>query len=154
MYAIAIVLHLLSAIVWVGGMFFAYMVLRPSAGQLLEPAQRLPLWSEVFRRFFMWVWIAIFVLLASGNWMIFGFYGGMRQAGLHIHIMNGLAWIMIALFIYLNLGPLKGLRSAVTREDWPAGGQTLGKIRQIVAINLSIGLAIVFIAGAGRYLLQ
>ena len=35
--AIAIPLHLLAAVIWVGGMFFAYMALRPVAASLLEP---------------------------------------------------------------------------------------------------------------------
>jgi uncharacterized membrane protein len=152
MYSTAIAFHLLSAVVWVGGMFFAYVVLRPTAGKLLDPPHRLPLWSEVFRRFFPWVWVAIILLLVTGNWMIFGFYGGMKQSGLHIHIMNGIAWIMILLFIYLNLIPLKGLRASVAIQDWPAGAEHLAQIRRIFAINLSLGLTIVFIAGTGRLL--
>ncbi|MGR9108965.1 MAG: CopD family protein [Gammaproteobacteria bacterium] len=143
----------MSAVIWVGGMFFAYVVLRPAAVKLLDPPQRLSLWSEVFQRFFPWVWVAIVLLLGSGNWMIFGFYGGMRQAGLHIHLMNGMAWIMIALFIYINLWPVKSLKSAVTQQDWPVGGKQLARIRQVIAINLSLGLAIVIIASAGRFLL-
>lgn len=153
LFAIALVLHLLSAVVWIGGMFFAYMVLRPAASGLLEAAQRLPLWSETFRLFFRWVWVAILLLLITGNWMIFGFYGGMKQAGLHIHIMNGIAWIMIGLFIYLNLGPIKGLRASVAARDWKDGAQYLTRIRRIVAINLSLGLTIVVVAGAGRHLI-
>lgn len=152
MYSTAIALHLLSAVVWVGGMFFAYVVLRPTAGKLLESSQRLPLWSETFRRFFVWVWVAIVLLVTTGNWMIFGFYGGMTKAGLHIHIMNGIAWIMIVLFIYLNLVPIKGLRNSVEDRDWPSGAEHLARIRRIVAINLSLGLTIVVIASAGRYL--
>ena len=35
--AVGIALHTLAAVIWVGGMFFAYLVLRPSAGAL-EPA--------------------------------------------------------------------------------------------------------------------
>ncbi|MGH8552467.1 MAG: hypothetical protein ACRERS_04160 [Methylococcales bacterium] len=91
--------------------------------------------------------------MATGFWMIFGYYGGMKYAGLHIHIMNGIAWIMIALFIYLNLGPIKGLRISVAASDWPGGAEHLAKIRRIVAINLSLGLTIVVVAGAGRHLL-
>ncbi len=33
---IALTLHILSAVVWVGGMFFALLVLRPASG-LLDP---------------------------------------------------------------------------------------------------------------------
>ena len=150
-YSIAIVLHLLAALVWVGGMFFAYVVLRPSAAMLLEPPDRLPLWSETLRRFFSWVWIAILLLVVTGNWMIFGFYGGMKHAGLHIHIMNGIAWLMIALFVYLNIGPLPGLRASVVSQNWPSGAAHLARIRQIVAINLSLGLTVVIVAVSGRY---
>jgi uncharacterized membrane protein len=77
----------------------------------------------------------------------------MSQAGLHIHLMNGIAWIMIVLFVYLNLVPVKGLQSSVADRDWPAGAEHLARIRRIVAINLSLGLAIVVIAGAGRFLI-
>ena len=152
MYAFAIALHLVAAVVWVGGMFFSYVVLRPTAAELLDPSLRLPLWSEIFRRFFPWVWGAIAILLISGNWMIFGFYGGMKAAGIHIHLMNGIAWIMFALYGYLNLVPLKGLRASIAIQNWPAGAEFLGRIRQIFAVNLTLGLVILVIASAGRFL--
>src|SRR5438105_2867776 len=59
---IALWLHLLGVVVWVGGMFFAYMALRPAA-KLLEPAQRLPLWGATFTHFFPWVWVSIILIL-------------------------------------------------------------------------------------------
>ena len=54
---LAITLHLLAAVIWVGGMFFAYMALRPATGSL-EPSIRLTLWSQTLKRFFPWVWIS------------------------------------------------------------------------------------------------
>ncbi|HEY6898714.1 MAG TPA: hypothetical protein VI279_15765, partial [Rhodocyclaceae bacterium] len=57
-------LHVASVVVWVGGMFFAYMCLRPAAVELLEPPQRLRLWLGVFDRFFRWVWLAVALILA------------------------------------------------------------------------------------------
>ena len=60
--ATAISLHVLAAIVWIGGMFFALLVLRPSAGPL-EPPDRLALWRRVFARFFAWVWISLALLI-------------------------------------------------------------------------------------------
>src|SRR4029078_12758895 len=70
-----IALHALAAVIWVGGMFFAYMVLRPASGPL-DPASRLALWHRVFSRFFPWVWASIAVLLVSGYWMLFVHFGG------------------------------------------------------------------------------
>lgn len=151
--SISIALHLLSAVVWVGGMFFAYVVLRPTTVGLLEPPVRLAVWSEVFRRFFPWVWLAILILVTTGNVMIFGVFGGMKQAGLHIHIMNGIAWVMIFLFLYLNLGPLKGLRVSIADQNWGIAAEFLARIRRIIAINLSLGLAVIVIAGAGKTLI-
>ena len=57
--AYAKLLHLLSVLIWVGGMFFAYMILRPAAVEVLEPPPRLRLWANVFGRFFPWVWASV-----------------------------------------------------------------------------------------------
>jgi len=44
-FALPYALHVLAAVVWVGGMFFAWMVLRPAAVSALQPPERLMLWS-------------------------------------------------------------------------------------------------------------
>ena len=62
--SLLLILHALSAVVWVGGMFFAHQVLRPAAASL-EPGPRLILWSHVLGRFFAWVFAAIVLLLRS-----------------------------------------------------------------------------------------
>ncbi|MCH8214412.1 MAG: hypothetical protein IIC54_10140, partial [Proteobacteria bacterium] len=85
--AFASVLHVLAAIVWVGGMFFAYMVLRPSLG-VLEPPQRPALWNAVFPRFFAWVWVAVIALPVTGYAMVFDAFGGFANAGVHVHVMH------------------------------------------------------------------
>ena len=150
--SLLITLHLLAAVVWVGGMFFAYVVLRPVAANLLEPPLRLPLWRRCFERFFVWVWVSVVLLPATGYAMIGMYFGGMAGARLHIHLMSGVAWIMIALFLYLYFGPYRGLVRAVEQQQWPQAGQRLARIRQIVGTNLVLGLVTVVLAGAGRYL--
>ena len=74
--AIALALHTLAAVVWVGGMTFAYCFLRPVAGRALDGPQRLALWRGVFAGFFPVVWIAVAVLLLSGYYMVLGPFGG------------------------------------------------------------------------------
>ena len=149
---IALTLHLLSAVIWVGGMFFAYMALRPVASELLEAPIRLQLWRQVFAKFFLWVTIAIVLLLATGFWMIFGFYGGMANTRPYVHTMMLLGLIMMALYGHLFFAPYKRLCKAVDAEDWTLGGKQLNTIRILIAINLSLGLLVVIIAGAGRFL--
>ena len=79
--AVLLSLHILSAVVWVGGMFAAYMCLRPAVGAL-EPPQRLRLWRAFFQKFFPWVWAAVLLLLASGYWMLIMTFGGFAVAPL------------------------------------------------------------------------
>jgi len=150
--SLAIVLHILSAVLWMGGMFFAHQVLRPVAVQQFEPPQRLKLWTQVFRRFFPWVWVCIVLLVVSGYWMAFRLFGGLGSVGLHIHIMQVLGWLMILLFLHLYFAPFRRLKEAVVTEQWPEAGRRLNQIRLIVGINLSLGLIVVAIAAGGRYL--
>lgn len=149
--SIAIALHILAAIVWVGGMFFAHMVLRPVAVDQLELPVRLPLWAACFDRFFVWVWHAVVLLPLSGYWILFAVLGGMANAQPYIHLMQGIAWVMIALFVFLYFVPYRRLKEAVSSEDWSQGGKALGMIRRIVTINLILGLSTAVIATAGRH---
>lgn len=151
--SLAIALHLLASTIWVGGMFFAYMALRPVAAGLLEPPTRLTLWARVFERFFPWVWAAVIVLLGSGLWMTFAVFGGMAQVGLHAHLMMALGVIMMLIFLHIYFAPYRRLSQAVEKEDWPAGAVQLGLIRRLIGINLILGLLVVAIASGGRYLL-
>ncbi len=149
--ALAITLHLLSVVIWVGGMFFAYMVLRPAVENLLEPPIRLALWSSVFKRFFSWVWLSIIVLLGSGLWMIFDRPDGMANMGLHIYIMLGLGVFMMLLFMHVYFGALRRLQYAIIESDWETGRVKLNQIRMLIKTNLILGLLIIIIATAGRY---
>jgi uncharacterized membrane protein len=150
---IAVLLHVVSVVVWVGGMFFAYMVLRPVAAGQLEPPQRLRLWAEVFARFFPWVWVAVALILATGLWMVFAVFGGIGPSGLYIDLMLGSGIVMVLIFFHVFFAPFRRLKYAVTAEDWPAGGKALGQIRMLIGINLVLGLVTVAIASGGRFLL-
>jgi uncharacterized membrane protein len=150
--AIAIALHLLAVVIWVGGMFFAYMALRPVAASLLEPPQRLPLWSGTFARFFPWVWASVFTLMVTGLWMVFSVYGGFGKAGFHIHLMTGLGTLMLLLFAHVFFSPYRRMKLALAEKDVPEAGRRLAQIRIIIAINLSLGLIVTVIASAGKYL--
>jgi uncharacterized membrane protein len=148
--SISLVLHTLSAVVWVGGMFFAHQMLRPAVAAL-EPGLRLTLWSRVLGKFFAWVFAAIVLLLLTGYGMVFGVYAGFADIGLHIHLMQGIGILMILLFFHLYFAQWRRFRAAVARQDWAEGGRQLGQIRTIVTINLVLGLIVVAIGSSGRY---
>ena len=150
MTALAVALHVAGAVVWVGGMFLIYVCLRPALGAL-EPPQRMRLMRITFQKFFPWVWIAILALLGSGYWLMFTNFGGFAGARMHIHLMQGLGWIMIALFLWLFHGPWLKFKRAVDAENWPEAGANLNRIRQIVAVNMPLGLIVAIVGASGRY---
>lgn len=152
MIPVAISLHVLSAVIWVGGMFFAYMVLRPIAATQLSAPQRLTLWSNVFSQFFPWVWASVVLLLGTGYWLIFNKFGGMQNVGVHIHVMMSLGIIMALIFMHVFFAPSKRLNRAVTDENWDDAAKHLGQIRMLIGINLGIGLVVIFVASAGQFL--
>lgn len=147
---LALTLHVVAAVVWVGGMFFALLVLRPATG-VLGPPVRLALWSGVLDRFFLWVIAAIVLLLASGYGMIFGVYAGFGGVGLHIHLMQGIGIVMMLLFFHLYFAPWRRFRVALAKSDLPAAARQLNQIRWIVTINLVLGIVTVAVGSSGRY---
>ena len=150
MTAVALAAHIFGAVVWVGGMFAIYVCLRPALSAVEVP-QRLRLVRITFRNFFPWVWAAVLLLLASGYWMVFVTFGGFSGARLHVHLMQLIGWVMIALFVWLFHGPWRVFKKAVDTEHWQTAGASLERIRQIIAVNLPLGLLVVIIGASGRY---
>ena len=146
---IAKFLHILSVVIWIGGMFFAYMALRPVAAERLEPPQRLSLWEGVFGKFFPWVWTSVAVILVTGVYLMINM--GMPPAH-YVSLMLVLGVVMMLLFAHVFFAPYKRLKRAVAAKDWTAGGAALGQIRKLIAINLSLGLVTVTVATLGKYL--
>jgi uncharacterized membrane protein len=141
-------IHLLAVLVWVGGMFFAYVALRPAAVETLEPPPRLRLWDAVFRRFFHWVWGSVAALLLSGFYMVY-LYGGMGHVARHVHIMLVLGLVMMLIFGYVYFALYAPLSLNVTNQRWKEAGELLGRIRKLIAVNLMLGLAIVVVVVTG-----
>jgi uncharacterized membrane protein len=145
---IAIWLHLLGVIVWVGGMFFAHMALRPAA-QALDPPQRLTLLAQALRHFFRWVTLGIAAILLSGAWLIAGL-GGFGAVGAYVHLMTTIGVVMVAIFGYIVVAPYRRLVAAVGEGAWERGGKAMGQIRRYVGINLILGLVTTTIAVLGH----
>lgn len=151
--SVSIALHVLSVVIWVGGMFFAYVCLRPVAASTLEPPLRLTLWVQVFSRFFPFVWLAIIFILLSGYLIIFSTWGSFTHTPYYVHIMNAIGIGMMLIYMHVYFSPYRRLREAVAIQNWPEGGKQLAQIRRLVGINLSLGIIVILIATAGRALL-
>ena len=145
-------LHVLAAVLWVGGMIFAHAFLRPVAVEQLEPPHRLKLWKGVFDRFFPFVWLSVILLPVTGFLMVDSIWQGMATAPMPIHLMRGLGIVMMMIFAYVFFLPYKQLSRAVAGNEWPVAAQALAKIRFLVGVNIILGVSVVVIASAGRYM--
>ncbi|NNC68133.1 MAG: hypothetical protein HKN83_08885 [Gammaproteobacteria bacterium] len=148
----AIAGHLLAAVIWVGGMFFAYISLRPAAAKVLEMPQRLKLWKRTLSSFFFWVWICVITLPATGYWMIIAHYGGMARVGWHVHLMQVIGIIMILIFMHVFFAPFRRLCKAVKQENFQLASENLAQVRKFIGINLLLGVLVVIIAVGLRYI--
>ena len=145
---VLLLLHLMGAIAWVGGMFFAYFCLRPAAVEVLDPPRRLPLWSATFARFLPYTAIAVVMMLASGLVMLL--QTDLRLAPVGWHIMLTLGVLMSIIFGYVYGALYPKLRDRCRAADWAAAAQALNRIRQLVAVNLVLGLCTVIAAISAR----
>ncbi len=144
MISIALTLHVLAAVVWVGGMFFAYLILRPALGTI-DTDSRLNIWVSTLKRFFPWVWVCIITLLATGFLMI-SLLGGFSAIGWHVYIMMATGIFMMVIFKFIYAAPFKHLCRGVEEQKPEVAGYALGTIRQLVAVNLVLGLVTILVA--------
>jgi uncharacterized membrane protein len=147
--SIALTLHLMGVIIWVGGMFFTHMILRPVLNEQIEPHQRLPLLLNVFDRFFPWVWGAVITILASGYWMLFTQYES--DSGFWLSIMSVVGTIMAAIFIFVYAIPYHQLETALKSDDMPNAVTAISLIRRLILVNLSLGILVTLVAMFGKY---
>lgn len=147
--SILIALHVLAAVIWVGGLFFLLCIVRPAAGSMTA-GERLPLFAQVLRRFFPWVWLSVIVLLATGYVMI-SMLGGMAAIPMYVNIMQGLGVIMMLLFGHIFFAPWRRMHKAVEAGALKDAGRNLNQIRILASVALLLGLVIVVVAAGGRY---
>jgi uncharacterized membrane protein len=147
--AILEAIHGMAAVAWVGGIFFAYMALRPAANKTLEPPLRLRLWQSAYSHFFPWVWIMIGLLLLTGYLDLFTRLGGLSNHSMYLMLMHGIGLIMVAAFAYLYFGLYRRLSAAVSANDTPAAAAVMMKMRPVMATNLTLGMLITAIGIAG-----
>lgn len=139
------ILHQFAVIIWIGGMFFAFMVLRPVVNQQLKSPQTLIFWRAVFAIFFHWVWLSITIILASGLHMI-SQMGGFEKLPFNVYLMAALGIMMMLIFFYVFFTAYRQFKRFVAVEEWQHASIALVQIHVLIGLNLIIGLVTVVIA--------
>jgi len=142
--------HILSIVVWIGGMYFVHFFLRPSL-TTLEPPQRLILMHATLSRFFAAVLIASLATVGSGVWMIGRIAKMASQSGGNFmmpwtwSVMAALGVLMMLIFFYIRFALFKPFEASVQASQWKEAGAHLGRVRLWVTVNMVIGSAIIVI---------
>jgi copper resistance protein D len=152
MYSTMVVLHILAAVTWIGGMIFLSLVLAPLVRGRKAAPEFMVLFRSAALRFRSIVWVAMAVLLATGPMLL-------SQRG--IHVASPTSWpgivsaklTLVALLLFLTLlhdlvlGPQVSRVSAIPDSQRTAGEQVVFKTaRWLPRLSLLIGLAVVIAA--------
>jgi uncharacterized membrane protein len=137
-------LHLLSAAIWVGGMFYAIVVLRVGLA-VLDAGPRLQVQMVTLKKFFFYVWHVMPIMILTGWAMVFLVYGGFAVLPWSINVMQGLGILMALVFAYAFFGPWQRLRRAIR----PAP-DLVPRIRSLIVTNLVLGMATIAVGAFGH----
>lgn len=152
MYSTLVILHILAAVTWVGGMIFLSLVLAP----LVRNRKAVPEFMALFRsaalRFRPIVWVAMAILVMTGPMLLS--LRGVAVASPSSWpgiVMVKLALVALLLFLTLLhdlvLGPRVSRVSAIPESQRTAGEQVVFKTaRWLPRLSLLIALAVVIAA--------
>ncbi len=138
-------LHTIGAVVWIGGMAYALIVLRPAIA-VLEPAPRMQMHMQSLRRFLRLTWHVMPLVLVSGWIMVFTLYGGFQNLPWAVNAMQLTGLVMAGIFAYLALGPFKRFRRAIR-----PGPELLIRMRGLMLVNLVLGALVLVFASIGHF---
>ena len=147
MYDLLKLLHLTAAIVWMGGMTFMLIALRPASLAVMEAQPRAHLMAAVWQRFFVAVLVAIVVLLATGGHMFGVVVKATKEATGHgvvplgWTVMTALGGLMFLIFGHIYFAGFKKFRRAVAAAEWPVAAKAGGQIHLLMVTNFALGWA-------------
>ena len=152
MYSTLVVLHILAAVTWIGGMIFLSLVLAPLVRGRKAAPEFMALFRSAALRFRPIVWVAIAVLLATSP-MLLSLRG--------VQVSSPTSWtgivtvklMLVALLLLLTLlhdlvfGPQVSRVSAIPNSQRTAGERVVFKTaRWLPRLSLLIGLAVMIAA--------
>jgi uncharacterized membrane protein len=148
--AVAQALHQLGAVILVGGLVFLLFVLRPVSKEALGFEKRQQLFQHVYKYMLRWQWLALLLLWVGGVSQIAGLE---RPPGSFSILSMAAGGALITL---LTLGAQVAcyfhLSERMEDERWGQAAAISSRVRLIMAINLLLCLALVFVGSAAPLL--
>lgn len=141
--------HLLSTVVWIGGIFFILHVALPVAGKTLEPGK---ITGPLSKRFVPLANVSIFLIIVTGIIMSIASHeftaglSGPKAQSLVIKIL--LAGIMTSVHFYRGLFLTPEIARLTSEGSQPDNIQKLQRLSlNLVKINFLLGITVLFLTG-------
>ncbi len=141
---VLLAVHLLSAVIWVGGGFYAIVVLRPALA-LLDAGPRLQVQMQTLKKLFFYIWHAMPLMVLTGWGMVFLAWGGFAALPLSINAMQGLGILMALIFAYTFFDPWKRVQRAVRPTP-----EMVTRVRNLVTLNVILGVVTITAGALGH----
>ena len=146
-------LHILAAVIWIGGMLFLSLVAVPILRQVDSPLLRADLFRKMAWRFRRLVWICLAVLILTGTVNV-AFYGDTTQGSPYLKVLGiklGLVAVLVAMGVAHDfiIGP--GAARAQSRDGLLPTGTDLLMVQLapwVGRLNLLLGVIILVLAAA------
>lgn len=146
----ALALHMLASVLWMGGLFFALVVLRPALDGLSEDERR-RLWGRLLPRAFAVAWICVVILLVTGYGVLYFGYEGLAGAGTHVRIMEWLGLVMFLMFGWMYFRPFRQFMQALAEDDRQRQAVEMVRLKGANGLILALGLIVLALAATGNF---
>jgi uncharacterized membrane protein len=140
-----VLLHVLSSVVWVGGMIAIRYAVHPSIQNIADPQIKLSRILEYLNTFFSIVRSFIAILLVTATIMILAIDYSMSEVGAYVHVKEGIITIMIINFWIITRRRDKAQEAFVSGDMARAKAMLAPIATLLIPINILLGiLAIAF----------
>jgi uncharacterized membrane protein len=145
-----IFLHILSAVIWVGGMIAVRVAVHPAMQMIATPEVKISRSLNITRNLFHLVIPFMLILVATGVIMIFALG---HRGDMLVHIKEGLWTFMVINFIAMYIRRRKA--EAHSRKGTPEDLKEAKKIAHLISnymlpVNIILGVVAIYIGGLLR----
>jgi copper resistance protein D len=155
LYLASVTVHVLAALLWLGGMFFLAAVGAPVLRKVEPPALRARLFEELGRQFRLVGWLAIVTLLVTGTINLH--FRGMLQWQLlsseafwATRYGQSLAWKLVLVAIMITVSAvhdfIDGPRASRLSPGTPAALRARRRASWLARLNAVAGVVVVIVA--------
>jgi uncharacterized membrane protein len=140
-------LHIISAVIWVGGMIAVKFAVHPAMQLIATESVRISRSVDITKKFFAMVIPAILLLVITGIILIYGFG---HKGEMLVHIKEGLWTVMLINFIVMFLKVSKADRLMRSKDDQLEEAKKEVKIvtSYMLPVNIILGIIAIYVGSS------